>query len=62
VEKDPKSPVYHYHLGLAYAQAGELARARESLERALSLSGSFAGADDARRVLSDLGAGATPPG
>ena len=35
VDRDPKNPVYHYHLGLAYAQAGESARARESLERAL---------------------------
>jgi tetratricopeptide (TPR) repeat protein len=62
VEKDPKSPIYHYHLGLAYAQAGESARARASLERALSLSGSFAGADEARRTLSELAAGGDPPG
>jgi putative PEP-CTERM system TPR-repeat lipoprotein len=62
VENDPKSPVFHYHLGLAYAQTGDTSRARESLERALSLSGSFAGADDARRALNELAAGAAPPG
>ncbi len=28
VEKDPKNPVYHYHLGLAYAKAGDQKRAR----------------------------------
>jgi tetratricopeptide (TPR) repeat protein len=61
VEKDPKSAVYHYHLGLAYVQAGDGSRARTSLERALSLSGTFAGADEARRALNELPTGA-PPG
>ncbi len=60
VEKDPKSPVYHYHLGLAYLQAGNAARARESLERALSLNGRFAGADEARRTLQELAGTGAP--
>jgi Tfp pilus assembly protein PilF len=54
VDKSPKSPIHHYHLGLAYAQAGEAALARGSLERALSLDSSFPGAEDARRTLSGL--------
>jgi Tfp pilus assembly protein PilF len=61
VEKDPQTPVYHYHLGLAYEQAGENGRARESLERALSLSGNFPGSADARRVLSQLSSSSAPP-
>jgi hypothetical protein len=33
VEKEPKNPVYHYHLGLAYAQGGmRLAPANRSSE------------------------------
>lgn len=55
IENDPKSPVYRYHLGLAYLQAGDQTRGRESLERALALSASFAGVEDARRTLAGLG-------
>jgi tetratricopeptide (TPR) repeat protein len=63
VEQDPKNAVYHYHLGMAYVQAGEASLARQSLERALSLSGTFAGADHAKRALSELqAAGTAPPG
>jgi Tfp pilus assembly protein PilF len=54
IENDPKTPVYRYHLGLAYMQLGDVARARESLQRALALSPTFAGAEDARRALADL--------
>jgi tetratricopeptide (TPR) repeat protein len=35
VEKAPQSAMYHYHLGLAYRQAGDTARARTALRRAL---------------------------
>jgi tetratricopeptide (TPR) repeat protein len=54
VAQEAGNPVYHYHLGLAYALAGDRARARQALERALALNGTFAGADDARRVLAGL--------
>jgi hypothetical protein len=50
----PREPTYHYHLGLAQIQAGDPARGRASLERALALNKAFAGADDARRVLIGL--------
>jgi tetratricopeptide (TPR) repeat protein len=55
VAKDPDNALYHYHLGTAHAKAGERDRARASLQRALSLSSSFTGADDARRTLETLG-------
>jgi tetratricopeptide (TPR) repeat protein len=54
VEQDPKNPIYYYHLGLAYAKAGDRAKARRALDEALRLNPSFAGADDARRMLSTL--------
>jgi tetratricopeptide (TPR) repeat protein len=57
VEKDPSNPTYHYHLGLAYLKAGDEARGRSSIERALALRSDFSGADDARRVLATTGRG-----
>jgi Flp pilus assembly protein TadD len=50
----PRNPTYLYHLGLAYAQDGQHAAARRSLERALELSPNFEGASDARALLSSL--------
>jgi len=55
VEKAPANPVFHYRLGLAYAQDGDKVAARQSLERALKLNANFDGADDARKMLSTLG-------
>jgi Tfp pilus assembly protein PilF len=55
VRLDPRNPTYHYHLGLAYVQDGNVARARESLERALSLP-RFSAEADARRALAGLAA------
>jgi tetratricopeptide (TPR) repeat protein len=54
VEKNPNEPLYHYHLGLAYAKTGDRVRARQSLETALRLAPGFAKSDDARRVLDSL--------
>lgn len=54
VARAPKSPTYQYHLGLAYASAGNAERARAALTSALSLQADFAGAADARHVLSQL--------
>jgi putative PEP-CTERM system TPR-repeat lipoprotein len=59
VEKSPSTAQYHYHLGLAYVQAGNASSGRKSLERALALKSDFAGADDARRALGALGAATT---
>ena len=55
VQKDPGNPIYRYRLGLAYAQSGQNAQAREELTRALSIKSDFPGADEARRILKDLG-------
>jgi tetratricopeptide (TPR) repeat protein len=54
VEKDPTNPIFRYHLGLAYAKAGRLEKARKSLEEALRLKSDFPGADDARNTLASL--------
>jgi Flp pilus assembly protein TadD len=54
VGKDPKNPLYQYHLGLAYAGAGNKVKARATLEQALKLNGNFGGAADARKALDTL--------
>jgi tetratricopeptide (TPR) repeat protein len=54
VDKDPKNPVYQYHLGVAYSGAGIKAEARKSLETALKLQPDFAGSEDAKKVLAQL--------
>lgn len=51
VEQMPDHPTVHYHLGVAYASLGKDELARESLARALVISGTFPEADDARRRL-----------
>ena len=48
------NPIYHYHLGLAYAEAREPAKARAALQQALQLSANFPGADQARERLRTL--------
>jgi len=53
--KDPGNPLYHYHLGLALVKAGDAAKGRQSLEKALTLQKDFEGAEQARRVLGTLG-------
>ena len=55
IERAPKNPVYHYHLGLAHLKAGNDARGRAALRRALELKPDFAGADDASRALAEAG-------
>jgi tetratricopeptide (TPR) repeat protein len=54
VQRDPKNPIYHYHLGLAYAKNGDKEKARESLNQALSLNPKFDGAADAQKTLASL--------
>ncbi len=50
-ERDPGNATYQYHLGLAYAAAGDAPRARQALTRALALKSDFDGAEDARERL-----------
>jgi tetratricopeptide (TPR) repeat protein len=55
LQKNPKNPLYHYHLGVAHANAEDRDRARLSLQRALQLSSSFDGANEAKQLLNRLG-------
>jgi tetratricopeptide (TPR) repeat protein len=57
VERNPKNPVYHYHLGLAYLKNGDKERGRSELQRALEISKDFNGADDARKQLGESASG-----
>lgn len=54
VKLAPRNATYQYHLGLAYVQDGDVANARDALERALALDRSFAYAADAQRLLTEL--------
>ena len=55
VAHTPGSALYRYHLGMAYAQMGDKANARQALEGALRLQPHFENAGDARRALDALG-------
>lgn len=52
VSKAPGNPMFHYHLGLAYLQAGDADRGRASLRRALSAGADAGTAAEITRVLS----------
>jgi len=54
VNREPKNPVFHYHLGMVYARSGDKAKARVALEQALKLRSDFEGAAEARKTLTDL--------
>lgn len=54
IEKAPKNGETRYHLGLVYAQVGDVVRSRESLLQALALAGDAKWASDAKRVLAEL--------
>jgi len=53
------NPIFNYHLGKAYAGAGEDAKALSSMKRALQLSPSFQGSADAKEVIAQLEGGKT---
>jgi tetratricopeptide (TPR) repeat protein len=54
VQQAPNNAVFHFHLGMAYAQHGDKAAARQTLTRALELQPNFEGAAEANRVLQSL--------
>ena len=54
VARAPGKATYRYHLGLAYARAGNTERARRALAQALALGDDFPGAADAKNVLDGL--------
>ena len=49
-DKQPGDPSYFFHLGLALAQTGDNAGAKQALERALLLKADFDGANEARAL------------
>lgn len=53
-DADPENATYHFHLGAAYAEAKQPDAARRELDRALSLSSSFSGRDEAVRMRGEL--------
>jgi tetratricopeptide (TPR) repeat protein len=53
-DKEPTSPVYQYHLGLAYAKSGNAPHAIQALQRALELKPDFS---EARLLLDSLKVG-----
>jgi cellulose synthase operon protein C len=55
IEREPRNAVFHFHLGLAYAKAGDSLKARTALQHALALEANFAGAAEAKQVLASLG-------
>lgn len=55
IQKDQSNPSIFYHLGMAYAQAGQFDKAKKSLERALAFKSDFDGAEEARKTLSQIG-------
>lgn len=52
--KAPNNAGYQYHLGMAYAKAGRIDEARETLNRALQLQPNFSGAAEARDAIASL--------
>jgi len=54
IKSDPSDPAVHYHLAVAYLQAGDSARARKSLETALGAKRDFDGIAEARAALAKL--------
>ena len=51
-QKDLTNPVFQYHLGMAYWEAGDWTNARRSLKGALKLKSDFPGSEEAKRTLS----------
>lgn len=56
VKKNPKEPLLEYHLGLAYQKNKAPAQARVHLQKALQLNPHFSDADEAQKLLAQLGA------
>jgi tetratricopeptide (TPR) repeat protein len=52
--KIPENAAVIYHLGMAYYKKGENEKAKEQLEKALSLQPDFPGSDKAKKVLAEL--------
>ncbi len=51
---DPENPVIRYHLGMALYKNRQVKQAKQALEKALSISGNFKGAKEARETLENI--------
>ena len=51
----PGNAVFHYHLGAAYAKAGQKPQAAQELREALQANAAFPYAGEARKLLEDVG-------
>jgi tetratricopeptide (TPR) repeat protein len=54
LEKLPENATVQYHMGAALFKIGQKVSARTHLEKALALDANFDGADEARRMLSEI--------
>jgi tetratricopeptide (TPR) repeat protein len=54
VANNPRKPVYHYHLGMAYLKAGKKSEAKGELRTALQSGAPFAGSVDAKETLESI--------
>jgi len=52
--KEPDNPLYHYHLGMAYAAAGQPDKAKQQFERVLQIDPKYSDADEVRKQLRQL--------
>jgi tetratricopeptide (TPR) repeat protein len=55
LELAPENAEVTYHLGMAYYKSNQTSNAKDYLKKALELKADFTGADEARRVLKELG-------
>ncbi len=53
VKKEPNNPLYTYHLGLAYAKAGQHDPARQQLERLEKIKPNFPEVEELRRAVAE---------
>jgi tetratricopeptide (TPR) repeat protein len=55
VQRVPNNADYRYRLGMAYVKAGDWQKGKQALSEALRLKPDFAGADEARKALAQIG-------
>jgi len=55
VDGSPNNPVIRYHLGTAYYKKGLKDQAITELKKSISINDKYKGADDAKRILAELG-------
>ena len=53
VQGSPDNPIIRYHLGAAYLKQGDRDKAEAELRKALATNDSFAGAEEAKRLIAE---------